>query len=83
MLSLHDVRFPGEPDEYRCARDQLLGAEVALRRLGEAVAVQRRELPLGGEVRSDYAFQEWDAGSDAARTVRRPRSTTAEPAGRR
>jgi predicted dithiol-disulfide oxidoreductase (DUF899 family) len=66
---LHDVRFPGEPDEYRRVRDALLRAEVDLRRGGEAVAALRRELPRGGEVPSDYAFQEWDARSDAPRTV--------------
>ena len=29
---LHEVRFPGEPDEYRRARDELLRAELDLRR---------------------------------------------------
>ena len=67
--SLHDVRFPGESNEYRHARNELLGAEVALRRQTEAVSAQRRTLPLGGDVPTDYAFDEWDAGADAARTV--------------
>jgi len=48
------MRFPNEPDEYRAARDALLEAEIELRRREEAVAEQRRALPLGGEVTEDY-----------------------------
>jgi predicted dithiol-disulfide oxidoreductase (DUF899 family) len=33
---LHTVRFPGESDEYRRARDELLEAEIDLRRRTEA-----------------------------------------------
>jgi predicted dithiol-disulfide oxidoreductase (DUF899 family) len=47
---VHDRRFPGESGEYRQARDELLASEIALRRTIEAVAAQRRGLPLGGEV---------------------------------
>jgi predicted dithiol-disulfide oxidoreductase (DUF899 family) len=50
-------RFPGESAEYRRARNRLLQAEVRLRRQIEAVAAQRRELPLGGAVPTDYEFQ--------------------------
>ncbi len=67
---LHDAHFPGESDEYRRARDELLHAEIDLRRQIEAVAAQRRRLPLGGEVPTDYAFTEWDAAADAPRPVR-------------
>lgn len=70
MTLLHEVRFPGESDEYRRARDELLQAEVDLRRQIEAVAAQRRTLPLGGEVPDDYVFEEWDTGANAARPVR-------------
>jgi predicted dithiol-disulfide oxidoreductase (DUF899 family) len=52
------MRFPGESDEYRAARMRLLGAEVELRRQIEAVAAERRSLPLGGEVPVDYSFEE-------------------------
>jgi predicted dithiol-disulfide oxidoreductase (DUF899 family) len=69
-MLLHEVRFPGESDEYRQARNELLQAEVDLRRQIEAVAAQRRTLPLGGEVTTDYTFDEWDPGMDAVRTVR-------------
>jgi predicted dithiol-disulfide oxidoreductase (DUF899 family) len=55
-MSKHDVRFPGESDSYRSARDELLDAEIELRRQVEAVAAKRRELPMGGEVREDYPF---------------------------
>jgi predicted dithiol-disulfide oxidoreductase (DUF899 family) len=50
------MRFPDESDEYRAARDALLQEEIELRRRTEAVAEQRRSLPLGGEVPTDYAF---------------------------
>jgi predicted dithiol-disulfide oxidoreductase (DUF899 family) len=52
------MRFPGESDEYRLARLHLLDAEVELRRQIEAVAAERRRLPLGGEVPVDYEFEE-------------------------
>jgi len=66
---LHNVRFPGETEEYRRARNELLAAEVELRRQSETVAAQRRSLPLGGEVPSDYALEESDGDGDGARTV--------------
>lgn len=59
------VRFPGESDSYRKSRDELLDAEIELRRQIEAVAAQRRKLPLGGEVPEDYAFD-----ASEGRTVR-------------
>lgn len=68
--SLHDVRFPGESDAYRRARNELLKAEVGLRRQIETVAAQRRNLPLGGVVPHDYAFEEWDLATNSARPVR-------------
>jgi predicted dithiol-disulfide oxidoreductase (DUF899 family) len=67
--ALHTVRFPGETQEYRSARDDLLEREIELRRLEEAVATQRRALPPGGEVPTDYEFEE-STGTDDKRTVR-------------
>src|ERR1700726_4484099 len=67
---LHDVRFPGESDEYRRAREDLLRAEMKLREEEEAVAAQRRSLPLGGAVPSDYEFQEWDTQAGRRRGVK-------------
>jgi predicted dithiol-disulfide oxidoreductase (DUF899 family) len=68
--SLHEVRFPGESDQYRRAREDLLKAEIDLRRQIEVVAAQRRRLPLGGPAPHDYTFEEWDAGTNAVRPVR-------------
>lgn len=51
------VRFIGESDEYRRARQALLAEEIELRRHLERVAEMRRALPLGREVTADYRFQ--------------------------
>src|SRR5689334_4268279 len=58
LASEPDIRFPGESDEYRTARNELLDAEVELRRAIERVAAQRRALPLGGPVPEDYRSEE-------------------------
>ena len=55
---LHTVRFPGESDELRLARNELLEAEIDLRRRTEAVAAKRRALPPGGAVPEEYRFEE-------------------------
>jgi predicted dithiol-disulfide oxidoreductase (DUF899 family) len=52
------IQFPGESREYRLARNQLLEAEIELRRTIERVAAQRRALPPGGGVPDDYVFEE-------------------------
>jgi predicted dithiol-disulfide oxidoreductase (DUF899 family) len=65
-----EVRFPGESDEYRRARLELLEAEVELRRQEEAVAERRRALPLGGEVPQDYVFDEWNGPNGRPRQVK-------------
>ena len=65
--ALHTVRFPGETDDYRRARDELLAAEIDLRRRTEAVAAQRRTLPLGGVVPEDYRFEEAADGGGEVR----------------
>jgi predicted dithiol-disulfide oxidoreductase (DUF899 family) len=51
------ITFPGEAAEYRAARDRLLGQEIELRRVTEAVAAARRALPPGGAAPEDYVFQ--------------------------
>ncbi len=71
--SRHSVRFPGEREPYRQARDELLRAEIDLRTRLEEVAAMRRRLPLGGELREDYVFDEGAPDLDdshAVRTVR-------------
>ncbi len=50
------MQWPGESQEYRTSRDELLEAERDLRRREEAVAELRRALPVGGEVAGDYVF---------------------------
>ena len=57
-----NLSFPGESPEYRAARDRLLEQEIELRRVTEAVAAARRELPPGGVVPEDYVFQGAGAG---------------------
>jgi predicted dithiol-disulfide oxidoreductase (DUF899 family) len=52
------TRFPGESAAYRAARERLLEREIELRRVMEAVAAERRELPPGGPIPEDYAFEE-------------------------
>jgi len=55
--ALHNRRFPGESPKYRASRDRLLERELALRRATEAVAEERRKLPLGGLLKEDYVFE--------------------------
>jgi predicted dithiol-disulfide oxidoreductase (DUF899 family) len=50
------LRFAGESDDYRRARDALLVEEIELRRHIERVAEQRRALPPGPPVHADYRF---------------------------
>ena len=67
------MKWPNESDEYRRARDELLAGELELRRSEEAVAAQRRALPLGGEVPEDYVFDGGDgrcACQSSSRTAR-------------
>jgi predicted dithiol-disulfide oxidoreductase (DUF899 family) len=51
------AHFPNESLEYRQARNELLSAEIELRRHIERVAALRRALPPGGEIPEDYIFQ--------------------------
>jgi predicted dithiol-disulfide oxidoreductase (DUF899 family) len=57
------VSFPGESAQYRAARNRLLDQEAELRRVTEAVAAARRDLPPGGVIPEDYVFQ--GVGADA------------------
>lgn len=70
---MDELRFPGESAEYRAARDALLTAEHELTRQVEAVAEQRRALPLGGAVPQDYEFTEGPADPAADEPVHRVR----------
>ncbi len=64
MGRFHDKQFPGENQEYRQARDELLNMEIDLRQRIEEVAVVRRRLPPGGPLQQDYVFEE--GGADLA-----------------
>ena len=61
MTDLHNDRFPNETPEYRAARNELLLAEVELRRKVEEVTAKRRALPLGGAAKEDYLFENTSA----------------------
>ena len=58
MGEFHDTSFPGESEDYRKARDQLLVVEMEVRKRLEEVAALRRGLPLGGPLQEDYVFEE-------------------------
>ncbi len=58
MGKFHSKEFPGEGETYRGARDELLEAEMKLRKHLEEVAALRRQLPRGGKVKEDYLFEE-------------------------
>lgn len=63
MSKLHDMKYPGESDEYRAARNELLRAELELREKVASVAALRQKLPDGGTVKEDYEFREATDGS--------------------
>ena len=56
LARINGVRFPNESVKYRHARDALLAEEIQLRRHIERVAEQRRALPAGGAIPTDYRF---------------------------
>ena len=68
---LHSISFPGESALYRQARNELLEAEIRLRRDLEDVAALRRKLPLGGEIPEDYVFDDGAIDLDDSQTVRK------------
>ncbi len=51
------AHWPGESPRYREARTALLAEEIELRRQIQRVAARRRDLPPGGEIAQDYAFE--------------------------
>ena len=69
-MASHSFRFPGETEAYRRSRNQLLQAEVDLRRRVEEVALLRRQLPLGGQIAEDYIFEEGSPDPNDTRTIR-------------
>src|ERR1700740_2377389 len=63
VIKGQDAHFPGESNEYRRARSELLEAEAELRLLNEQVAAKRRALPAGGLLKEDYVFESAADGS--------------------
>jgi predicted dithiol-disulfide oxidoreductase (DUF899 family) len=57
LARANTVRHPNESAEYRRAREALLAEEIELRRHIARVAELRRNLPPGGEVTKNYAFE--------------------------
>jgi Uncharacterized protein conserved in bacteria len=68
MENLHDKKFPAECDAYRQARNELLHAEINLRRQTEEVAALRRKLPYSAQLKEDYIFEEKDATGNIRQT---------------
>lgn len=68
MENYHDKKFPNECNEYRLARNELLHAEINLRRQTEEVAALRRKLPYSAKVKEDYVFEEKDASGKITQT---------------
>jgi predicted dithiol-disulfide oxidoreductase (DUF899 family) len=56
------VHYPGESENYRKARNELLTAEMELRRRVAEVALLRANLPLGGAINEDYRFMSSNGG---------------------
>jgi predicted dithiol-disulfide oxidoreductase (DUF899 family) len=56
LVAGNQAHFPNESSAYRTARNQLLAAELELRRQIESVAAKRRALPPGGILSQDFAF---------------------------
>lgn len=73
MEKYHNKRFPGESEEYRAKRDELLESEIELRRQLEEVGRQRRSLPLGGKLPRDYVFEEGGMDLSDTETVKQTR----------
>lgn len=70
MGKFHEIRFPGEDDRYREARDELLEKEIELRKRMDEVAELRRRLPSSGKIQEDYVFDEGAHDLSDLQTVR-------------
>lgn len=56
LAASNGASYPNESADYRAARNALLAEEIELRRHVERVAQQRRALPDGGQIASDFEF---------------------------
>jgi len=73
MGNYHDNQFPGESDAYRQSRNELLQAEIDLRKQIETVSALRRSLPAGGILKEDYLFEEGANDLSDNKTVKQTR----------
>jgi len=69
MGKFHQIQFPGETPEYRKSRDDLLQAEIDLRKQIETVADMRRNLPPGGKLKENYNFEEYRTDSSGSTSI--------------
>lgn len=56
LAALRTPIFPGESADYAKAREALLAAEIEARRMIGRIAAQRRALPPGPVIATDYRF---------------------------
>ncbi len=56
LAGKNKAHWPNETAAYRAARNALLVREIELRRAVESLAAERRALPAGGEVPTDFEF---------------------------
>jgi predicted dithiol-disulfide oxidoreductase (DUF899 family) len=54
LAATNKAHYPGESEDYRAARNELLAEEIELRRHIERVASSRRALPPGAEIAQDF-----------------------------
>ncbi len=65
---MSELRYPNESQAYRDARDALLKDEQELIDKMKAVALRRRKLPPGGQLKENYVFQ-WAGDGKAGRKL--------------
>ena len=68
MKNYHDKKFPGESNAYREARNELLEAEINLRRQTEEVAAAQAQPASQRKVKEDYVFEEKDTSGKIKHT---------------
>jgi predicted dithiol-disulfide oxidoreductase (DUF899 family) len=66
--AMSELRYPNETKAYRDARDALLKDEQELIDKTKAVALRRRQLPPGGQLKEDYVFQ-WASDGKAGKKL--------------
>src|SRR6516165_5665274 len=67
--SMSELRYPNESKRYRDARAALLKDEQELADKVKSMAEKRRKLPLGGQLKEDYAFQ-WANDGKVGKSVK-------------